>query len=266
MRSSGILFCLAVCLAPSYARAGAGLEGAWSSAQSFDALSRPYSIAVPSADIPPVPAPINQTQDGDMFRFSILSGLPATDPKTAAWLASRIPGLDTAALKTVPEAPVDSILQRASAAKASYLDIFTDPGLGKSNPDLYYLSQGALDSLNRRWVSGTLPITGNTSDGRAFHMQALVAGRGAVYILYDLGEFQFKDGKNDFKIVDGGKVAVSVLGKADVGITGVKAHGCKGPFCAWVDVQRMTKTGPTTVHVHTNRGDQDAPLVPVHPR
>jgi hypothetical protein len=261
------LLSLAVIFSGSQARAAAP-EAAWNAAQGFDAFVRQTPAALPQSDAQSVPGtliPTGGPADG-FVSIQAMSLLPSTDPKTAAWLASRIPGLNTSALRTVPADSVDAVMSRAAAARASYLDIFTDPGLGHGNPDLYYLSQAVLEQVNAKWVSGTLPVSGTTTDGHPFHMQGLVAGNGSVYILYDLMQFNFKDGSNQFGITDNGRVTVSVLGKADVGVAGVRAHGCKGIFCGWADIQRITKTGAGSVKVKTSRGDQNAGLDPVHLR
>jgi hypothetical protein len=248
----------------------AALMGSECSAQGLPAFGYQSPAGLTQTELPAVKGqllPLAQTGgNDDLITFSILSSLPQTDPQTAAWLAGRIPGLNKAALKTVPESSIESIMQRASAAHATYLDIFTDPGLGKSNPDLYFLSQDVLDQLNRKWDSGTLPVNGAAKDGQRFFMQGLVAGNGAVYILYNLTQFDFKQDGQDFRVVDGGRVSVTALGPGDVGIAGVKAHGCKGPFCAWVDIERITKTGPTSARLKHSRGEANTSLSPVHHR
>lgn len=268
MKTSSItLLSLAAILLSRQANAAAP-EAAWNAAQGFEAFTRQSPVSLPASDAPSVSGtliPMNGPDDV-FISLEAFSQLPSTDPKTAAWLASRIPGLNTAALKTVSADPVDAIMSRAAAARASYLDIFTDPGLGRGKPDLFYLSQDVLDRVDHKWVSGTLPVSGTTTDGHPFHMQGLVAGNGSVYILYDLMQFNYKDGKNQFGITDGGRVTVSVLGAADVGVAGVRAHGCKGIFCGWADIQRITKIGAGTVKVKTSRGDQNAGLDPVHLR
>lgn len=261
-RSTGILLCLTALCWSSVSRAS-GPEAVWSSAQGFGGLIRECRVGLPEA--PQAVAGKILAAD-DFVSIQALSQLPPPDPKTVAWLASRIPGLNTAALRAVPLDPVDAILSRAAAAQASYLDIFTDAGLGRGKPALYYLSQDVLASLEKKWVSGSMPATGTAKDGRPFHMQALVAGNGAVYILYDLDQFSFKDGKIEFKITDSGRVAVTVLGAGDVGMKGVSACGCKGPFCGCAELQRMTKIAPDKVKVKTSRGDQTADLKAVRRR
>jgi hypothetical protein len=247
--------------------AGPAPEAAWSTAQVFGAFTRQCPAVLPEFDGAPAQGkPLSSGPDDGFISIQALSQLPPTDSRTAAWLASRIPGLNTAALKTVPGEPVDAVLARAAAARASYLDIFTDPGLGHGKPALYYLSQDVLGRLNRKWVSGTLPVNGTAKDGQPFNMQALVVGNGSVYILYDRSQFSFKEDGHEFKITDSGRVAVSVLGAADVGVSGVKGCGCKGPFCGCADIQRITKTGPTSVRVKTSRGDQNSSLDLIHLR
>lgn len=246
--------------------APAAPELAWSAAQGFEGLIRECRLVLPEASVP-APAQGKAVESGDnFFPLKALSGLPAPDPKTAAWLASRIPGLDTAALKAVPPAPADQALARAVAAQATYLDVFTDPGLGRGHSELYYLSADVLDGLERKYVSGTLPVTGKTKDGRPFRMQALVAGGGSVYLLYDLAQFSVKEGRNEFKITDAGRVAVSVLGAGDVGLHGLSGCGCKGPFCGCAEIQRITKIAADKVKVQTSRGDQTADISPIRIR
>jgi hypothetical protein len=229
-------------------------------------LFTPASPLSTQVEVPAVSGKVLSVLGEDQKLFKLLSDLPQTDAATAKWLASRIPGLNTAALRTAPSTPVDEVLARAVARGETWLDVFSDKGLIRDNQELFFLSQSVLAQIDTTWFTGSLPIRGKASDGQPFNMQAMVLGRGGLYALYDRSSFEYNDGKNDFKIVDGGRVKVDALGAADLGISGVQVHGCKVIFCAWANIERLTKTAPTRVHVHTNKGDQDSDLKQVRRR
>lgn len=178
-------------------------------------------------------------------------GFPPPDAQTLAWLASRIPGLDAGKVRAVPLDAAAGAMQRAVAAKVTYLDIFTDEAFRKD--EAYYVSQAVLDALDLKYVSGTVPVRGRAEDGKTFQMQGLVAGLGKVQLVFDRGDFTFKEKKDRFKVHGGGRVEVGILGAGDISIDGLSAYGAP-VFCPWAKIQRMTKESMYKIRVETSCG------------
>ncbi|MEK7858654.1 MAG: hypothetical protein AAB320_05875 [Elusimicrobiota bacterium] len=178
-------------------------------------------------------------------------GFPPPDAQTLAWLVSRIPGLDAGKVHAVPLEAAEGVMQRAFTAKATYLDIFTDEAF--RNGSAYYVSQAVLDALDRRYISGTVPVRGQTEDGKTFQMQGLVAGQGKVQLLFDRGEFTFKEDKNRFKVHNNGRVEAGIRGAGDISIDGLSAYGAP-VFCPWAKIQRMSKESMYKIRVETSCG------------
>lgn len=192
--------------------------------------------------------------------------LAAPDAQSLAWLSSRLPGLDLKNVRAVTLEGADMVMQKSVAAKATYLDLLTDPALRKDRGELYYVSQEVLMSLDRKYISGTLPATGTDKKGRPYKMQGIVAGAGSIIFLYDqTDEFIFKNNDVDIKIAPGGKVVSTINGPADSATTGVS--GCMRVgfyFCA--EVQRTTKASDGKITVQTSRGPQTQDINPIRAR
>lgn len=180
-------------------------------------------------------------------------GFPPPDAPTSAWLAARIPGLDVRKVRAVPPDAADRVMQRAFAAKATYLDIFTDEAFRKD--EAYYVSQAVLDALDLKFVSGTVPVRGRAEDGKPFQMQGLVAGLGKVQLLFDRSDFTFKEKKDRFKVLNNGRVEIGIIGPGDISIDGLSAYGAP-VFCPWAKIQRMTKESMYKIHVETSCGSR----------
>ena len=103
MRTSTTIL-LSLAAAMFAAPCGAAPETAWRSAQGFEGALNQCRLGALAADaVPAVQGRlVPQAQDDGLIRILSLSTLPAPDGPTKKWLASRIPGLDTAALKSVP--------------------------------------------------------------------------------------------------------------------------------------------------------------------
>ena len=192
------------------------------------------------------------------------TSFPAPDPKTLAWLASRVPNLDASSVRLVPPAAAEEVMQKAVAAKATYLDVLSHQIFrGK---ELYYVPQSTLDQLHGKYVSGTVPVQGTSEDGKPFQMQGFLAGQNRVELLYDRAEFTFKEEGHRFKVANGGRVASGIQGPGDVTVEGLSAYGAP-VFCPWAKIQRMTKESMYKVKVVSScgtRGGND--LHPVRTR
>lgn len=222
------------------ASADPGLQGAFRSAQ-LQVQNFRARIAARQAEFSPLTSP----QDWQQY--------PAPDPQTLAWLSSRIPGLDAANVRVVPMASVDALMQRAAAAQATYLDIFSDPGFGRT--ELYYAPVDVLNALHLKYVSGAMPIQGTAEDGKPYQIQAIVAGQGKVDILYERGDFSYKENNNRFKVDKSARVTATKLGPGDIGLNGLSAYGA-AIVCPWAKIQRMTKESALKMRVETSCGSR----------
>ncbi|MCX5789238.1 MAG: hypothetical protein NTX64_12135 [Elusimicrobia bacterium] len=253
----GLLLLLAA--APAGAQPARYLAGARATAASLGVAE----IEEPAAP-PAVPQAVDaQPGDPSAAPFTASYAFPPMDPKTAAWLASRIPGLDTRNVVAVPFETVDAMIARVVDAKGDYLDLLSDPVLSSSQPPLYYLSQDVLARLDAKYRAGTLPVSGTATDGRAFRMQGFVAGMKAIHYLYDQTNFSFKNGSYEFKIGDDGHVATTITGPADITVQGIQGCGHILIFSGCADIQRITKVSPGKVKVQTTRGPQDSDIFPI---
>ena len=254
---------LSVMLLLAAAPAGAQLHRSLAGARSA-------ATALGGVDIEETPAPPAVPQSVDVQPGASVSALPSDpstllppDPKTSEWLASRIPGLEAKNLVAASFELADAVVTRLADAKRDYLDLLSDPILNASQGPLYYLSKDVLARLDAKYQAGTLPVSGTSTDGRPFQMEAVVAGMGATHYLYDqTKEFGFKNGRYEFKIGDG-RVVNKIDGPADVAVQGLKGCGSILFFSGCADIQKITKVSPGKVKVQTTRGPQDSEILPI---
>lgn len=243
---SRFLAALAVLL-PVAASADPALSGAYRGAQlqvqNFKALQ-----AARQAEVALLADPQNWRQ------------FPAPDAQTLAWLSSRIPDLDAANVRTVPLASADALMQRAAAAQTTYLDLFSDPAFG--GQQLYYAPVDVLNAVHAKYLSGAMPIQGTAEDGQPYQIQAIVAGQGKVEILYERGDFSYKENNNRFKVAPGARVSVRKLGPGDIALEGLSAYGA-AIICPWAKIQRMTMQSAHKMRVETSCGSRNG--IPVRP-
>jgi hypothetical protein len=191
------------------------------------------------------------------------SGFPSPDAATLSWLSARVQGLDADGVRAIPLAAADAFLADAVAAKATDLDLFSNLAL-RGGAVTYYLSSDVLESLNRKYTAGILPVSGTTEDGRPFQMKAVLAGGGRLTFLYDQDrQFSFKDGGDSVKITGSGNVFAQILGPADISYQNYNGCGCKLIFCGCAVIQRMTKASEGKMSVQTSRGPQTEDLLPI---
>lgn len=180
------------------------------------------------------------------------SNYPAPDPATLAWLAGRIPGLDTSLVRIVPPATVDSVMLQAAQAKLTYMDVLSEEAFRQQK--LFYVPQDTLNQVDRKYISGLIAVSGHAEDGNPFQMQGFVAGKGRVELLYDRDDFSFKEsGGHRFKVTNGGRVSAAIQGAGDITLEGLSAYGAP-IFCPWAKIQRMTKESMYKVRVQTSCG------------
>ena len=255
-----LLGSLLLLVAPAGAQQARCLAGARAAAAIFGVanLEQPSSIPAVPPEVDALPAAAPGTQ------FSAQSTPPTADDKTAAWLASRIPGLDAKSVLVSSFESADGVVGRVADAKGDYLDLLSDPLLSSSQGSLYYLSQDVLARLDQKYEAGTLPVSGTTTDGRPFRMQGVVVGKGWVHYLYDqTKEFRFKGGDFEFKVGDGGHVVTQTVAPADVTVAGIQGCGCVLFFCGCADIQRITKVSPGKLKIQTTRGPRDSSILPI---
>lgn len=189
---------------------------------------------------------------------------PAPDAQTLAWLSGRVPGLNAALVREAPLSVVDGLMTRAAAAKATYLDIFSDPAF--SHPKLYYASAATLSAVHAKFVSGAMPIQGTGEDGRPYRIVGVVAGGGRVDILYDRGGFSYQENGKRFKVDGAARVSARGLGPGDIALEGLSTYGAP-VFCPWARIQRMTKEAAYKMRVETDCGNRSGnDIRPVIPR
>src|SRR5581483_1514589 len=167
-------------------------------------------------------------------------------------------------LVTVSQEQADKMMARVAASKGDYLDLLSDKSLNSRNGPMYYFPQDVLNRLNQKYDMGTLPVSGTTTDGRPFQMQAMVVGDGEAHYLYNQPRgCSFEQNGTEFKIGDGGHVAAQVQGPGDVAIQGVSGCGNFLFFSGCQDVQRITKISTDQVRVQTDGGEHtlDVPHV-----
>ncbi|MCX5789449.1 MAG: hypothetical protein NTX64_13230 [Elusimicrobia bacterium] len=247
--------------APAGAQSSQSLAGARAAAAALGGVD----VGEPEA-APAVPKAVDMLPTGSPAQVSDPKTLPPVDPKTAEWLASRIPGLDVKNLVAPPFDVVDELVARLAGEKKDYLDLLSDPIVTASQPPLYFLSREVLTKLDAKYKAGTLPVTGTTTDGQPIKMEGVVAGMGATHYLYDqTKEFGFKAGSYEFKIADG-HVVNKIEGPADITIQGLQGCGHILFFSGCADIQRITKVAPGKVKVITTRGPQDSEIFPITPK
>jgi hypothetical protein len=252
---------LAVCVPASAqsgpaGRIGALLEG---SPQLNGAVIPPLaSIPVP-AETPATqaPAPVESIVPADLW-----ATLAPPDAATLAFLSSRIPGLNAAAVRVLPFEAVDAVIAVAADRAMSPLDLFTDPAF--RGDAIFYLSPETIKALFERYeVHMLTPAYGLAKDGKSYAMQALVAGGGRIDALYDRDQFNLDNPLmpgHSYKLAN--RVTEIIQGPGDVTIEGAWIHmGLITP-----KILRTTKLSPTEGRVETNYGTRNRPVTAIRRR
>jgi len=190
--------------------------------------------------------------------------LPKPDRATLEVLASRVPGLAVDKVRLVPAGVALAVMKQAADEKLTYLQFLT--GERFKRDEIYYVSKEVIAAVEEKYATGTVPFSGVTTDGKPFRMEGFLGGQGRLHYLYDLRQdFRFKDvaADRDFMIKNGGHVEARVLAPADLSLQGLSVHAMMGMF---TDIQRMTQTSATRVHVTTAMGAGDGDVVPIRAR
>ncbi len=176
--------------------------------------------------------------------------LTAPDAATLAWLSEKIPGLDVANVRLVDFNSADMVMRRAVNAKATYMEVLSNEAFRRK--ELYFVPQDVLNRIDSAYISGTIPIRGQTENGKPFQMVGFVIGQSRVEMLFE-GDFSWKQDGRRYRLTNHGHVAGRVLGDGDLGIDGVSTYGAP-IFCPWARIQRLTKESVNTLRVQTNCG------------
>ncbi len=264
MRMKYLLAALATAAAASSAAAqsapDARIEALLSNTGSFAqplALPAAPSAAPPAAALAPAPV-----ASGALVPPGLWSTLSAPDSATLAWLGARIPGLDLGRVRVLTFADADAIFATAADRRMSPLDVFSDSAF--RGAEIYYIPKEVIVEIFARYEIRVLtPISGTSTDGRPFSMQALVLGGGRVESLYDLSDF---DANNpmfpDYTYKFSGRVTETINGPGDLGIQGVWVRD--GFFTP--RIERIVKISPTEGRVETNYGSRVKPVMPISRR
>ena len=188
--------------------------------------------------------------------------LAPPDPQTLAWLKSRIPGLDAAAVRAVPFERVDAVMQKAVNSKLSFLEMAAHESFQRN--EIYYVSRETLEKFDKKYAAGTIPITGATQAGAPFGMKAFVAGQGQFSFIFDLqDQFDFKDNNQVFRVKRGGRVSCRISAPADVAMEGLAAHAF---LKTYTDILRMVKESAGAMRIYASLGDRPVPIIPMRLR
>ena len=190
------------------------------------------------------------------------AALAAPDAETLAWLSSRVPDLQAAAIRVLPLDEADAIFAAAVARGQSPLDLFTDPGF--RGQGAFYLTRETLAALFARYELRVLtPASGTTKDGKPFAMLGFIIGGGRVDALYDLDQFWFDNPlfpDNRYKLAD--HVIERIQAPGDLTIEGIwLKYGLLTP-----KIQRIVKLSATQGRVETNYGSKIKPVHPIRVR
>ena len=225
-------------------------------------------VAIPPlAAIPVPPSAASSAAQAPAAADSVVpAGLWATlaapDAKTLAWLSSRIPGLNTGAVRVLPRDAAFEIFDAAVAKGQSPLDLFTDPGF--RGEGVFFLEPATLAALFARYEVRVLtPSSGTTKDGRSFAMLGFLIGEGRIDALYDLDQFWFDNPlfpEHRYKLAN--HVTERIQAPGDLTIEGIWLRaGILTP-----KIQRIVKLSPTEGRVETNFGNRDKPVTPIRRR
>lgn len=200
-----------------------------------------------------------QAAPGPVVKKEVWDRSAAPPPAIVSWLTRRIPGMPAEAIREISYADVADALDEEARRGGSNLDLFSD--LGLRGDEAYYISQ---DSLRRLFadfdMAAALKFSGRTTGGQEYHMEALVMGRGAVHILYDLHHFETKSDGNTY-VIDS-RVTESIEGAGRLAVSGMWVK--VWPFTP--RVEHLTKLGGGKMRVDTNYGSKDLPDDPIRRR
>jgi hypothetical protein len=188
--------------------------------------------------------------------------LAAPDAATLATLTHGIPGLQASAVRTLTPEAAEGIFAAAVARGYAGLDLFTDAGF--RGDEVYYLPQSLIAALFDRYEMRVLtPASGTTNKGQAFHMTALVIGRGRIDALYDQDKFSFDNPYfTDGRYKLDGHVTEVIQGPGDLTIQGVSIH----VKIFQPTIQRIVKLSPDSARVETSMGSRVKGLRPIRRR
>jgi hypothetical protein len=179
-------------------------------------------------------------------------GAQAPAPAILDWLGKRIPGLDKASVHEISYETVAAVISEAARRKNSTIDIFTDSGL--RGDVSYYLSADTVKRLFTDFDLHTaLQAWGKTTNGTDFQMVGIVMGKGAVHILYNLHDFDFKNAADGNKYNVSSRVTQTIEGSGRLAISGMWVYS----WPVKPRIERLTKLGPGRVRVDTNYGSRD---------
>ena len=229
---------------------------------SFDGGSVP--VVQPEFRAVPAPVPASRPAQAMLVPPSLWDAAKPPQPADLDLLASRLPGLDPAAVRELSFEEVDPVLMLAVRRGASALDIFTDEGLrGKQ---VYYLSEQTLDLIYAKYeLNSVTPGSGNDIEGRPFHLQALVMGAGRLDLLYDRDKFTYASPEfKNYDYICQSRVTERVRSSGDMSVEGLQVDTIFHP-----KIQRFLKLAPTQVRIevylgkHLGKTNRDWELRPI---
>ncbi len=206
-------------------------------------------------DVTAVPAAV-AAPAGPLFTAAVWSRMAVPDAATLSWLATRVPGLNTGIVRELTAEAIDGVLAEAALRGYSPTDLFSDPGLRE---DRILLARGAV--LSGAFAKYEIPVitlaSGNSTDGRAFKMDALVLGAGREEMLYDRADFRIQNpffSDNEYTLA--ARVSHGILGPGDMSCEGIVVEmGMIRPR-----ITRFTKISADKIRVETNWGSRDREL------
>jgi hypothetical protein len=255
MNSLSLIALALAAAAPSRAQTGpaARIAAFVERAPEMNGAELPPAAAVPVPQSAAVQAP---PSSASVVPAGLWATLQAPDAATLAALSSRIPGLDAGAVRVLPLAAADALLDAAAARGQSPLDFFTDPAF--RGDAAYYLDQAAVAALFARYdIRGLTPASGTTTDGRPFAVQGFVVGGGRIDILYNLDQFILENPLfpgHKYKLAE--RVTERIQGPGDMTIDGIWVRF--GPMTP--KILRIVRLSPTKSRVETNYGSLEKPI------
>ncbi len=194
-----------------------------------------------------------------IFPAGLWEGLSAPSSPTLAALAAREPGLDPAQVREIGYQAADPVMAAAAARRLTGLDLFSDPAL--RTPRIFYFSARTLARLFQKYDLRSLNVpAGVDVHGRPFRMDGLLAGDGRVVIFYDRNDFHFANPYyNDFHYEAESRVVYTILGDADLAVSGLKVDAA----VIHPRITRVVKTSARRMLVETTWGAREKPLWPI---
>jgi hypothetical protein len=194
-----------------------------------------------------------------VFPEDFCERIPEARPEVKAWVARNAPGLAPVPVRELDERTALETIRRASASGWGSLEFFTNAAFRESCT--FYFSREALRSVDAAFELDLLtPFRGTDTGGQRFEMEAALAGRGRLLLLYDRDGIVYTNEREnrDFKLASRVELSTPSPGVLE----NVRGVWTRVSLLGWIGIRSLVKQGET-VEVRAGRFTSETALRPI---